>query len=136
MTGVPGGVPLLEIEDLRVELPHRSGGMLPAVDGVDLQVGAGEVLGVAGESGSGKTMTALATLGLLPHGARTTGSIRLAGRELLGLPERELRDVRGKQVAMVAQDPRTALHPMLTVERQLTEHLRHHHGLGRRAAAG
>jgi oligopeptide transport system ATP-binding protein len=134
MTGVPGGVPLLEIEDLRVELPHRSCGMLPAVDGVDLQVGTGEVLGVAGESGSGKTMTALATLGLLPHGARTTGSIRLAGRELLGLPERELRDVRGKEVAMVAQDPRTALHPMLTVERQLTEHLRHHHGLGRRAA--
>ena len=128
------GEPLLEVTGLRVRLPSRSGALLAAVDGVDLTVHAGEVLGVAGESGSGKTMTALATLGLLPHGARTDGSIRLAGRELLGLSDKELRGVRGREVAMVAQDPRTALHPMLSIERQLTEHLRHHHGVGRRAA--
>ncbi len=126
--------PLLQIEGLRVRLASRSGAMLPAVDGVDLTVHAGEVLGVAGESGSGKTMTALATLGLLPHGARTEGSVTLAGRELLGLSEKQLRSVRGREVAMVAQDPRTALHPMLSIERQLTEHLRHHHGIGKRAA--
>jgi len=126
--------PLLEVSGLRVRLPSRTGAMLPAVDGVDLAVSPGEVLGVAGESGSGKTMTALATLGLLPHGARTEGSIRLAGREILGLPDKQLRSVRGREVAMVAQDPRTALHPMLSVERQLTEHLRHHHGVGKRAA--
>ncbi|MEI4279484.1 ABC transporter ATP-binding protein [Klenkia terrae] len=126
--------PLLEVSGLRVRLPSRTGAMLPAVDGVDLTVHAGEVLGVAGESGSGKTMTALATLGLLPHGARTDGSIRLAGRELLTLSDKQLRSVRGREVAMVAQDPRTALHPMLSIERQLTEHLRHHHGVGRKAA--
>ena len=127
-------VPLLEVTGLRVRLPSRTGAMLPAVDGVDLTVHAGEVVGVAGESGSGKTMTALATLGLLPHGARTDGSIRLAGRELLTLSDKQLRSVRGREVAMVAQDPRTALHPMLSVERQLTEHLRHHHGVGKKAA--
>ena len=81
---------------------------------------------LAGESGSGKTMTALSLFGLLPHGARVTGSIRLDGTELLGLTGKQLRAVRGRQIAMVSQDPSTALHPILPIGTQLTEHMRHH----------
>ncbi|MEZ0076084.1 ABC transporter ATP-binding protein [Planotetraspora sp. GP83] len=102
--------------------------------GVDLEVQAGRVHGLAGESGSGKTMTGLAVLGLLPHGSRTAGRIELAGRDLLGLSAKELNAVRGAEIAMVFQDPATSLHPMLTVGRQLTEHMRHHLGLGAKEA--
>jgi len=119
---------LLQVEDLRVELATRRGRWC-AVDGLSFEVGAGEILGLAGESGSGKTMTALAMLGLLPPGARTVGSIRFDGQELLGLRGRARRAVRGRQIAMVWQDPATSLHPILTVGRQLTEHMRHHLGV-------
>jgi oligopeptide transport system ATP-binding protein len=125
---------LLEVEDLRVWLP---GGErpLPAVDGVDLSVGEGQVLGIAGESGSGKTMTALALLGLLPHGATVRGRARFAGgRDLLAMRQQALQELRGREIAMVFQDPMTSLHPMLSIERQLTEHVRHHLGLDRAAA--
>ncbi|WP_232664861.1 ABC transporter ATP-binding protein [Pseudonocardia sp. TRM90224] len=124
---------LLEVTGLRVRLPRR-GGWTSVVDGIDLAVDAGEVLGVAGESGSGKTMSALALLGLLPHGARTEGSARFAGRELVGMGEQQLRDVRGKEIAMVFQDPATALHPMLPVRTLLTEHARHHLGISKQDA--
>lgn len=102
--------------------------------GVDLDLQEGRVHGLAGESGSGKTMTGLAVLGLLPHGARTGGAIRLGERDLLKLPLKELNQVRGGEVAMVFQDPATSLHPMLSIGRQLTEHMRHHLGLGKREA--
>jgi oligopeptide transport system ATP-binding protein len=124
---------LLEVKGLRVRLPVR-GGMAAAVDGVDFSLGQGRVLGIAGESGSGKTMTALALLGLLPHGAEVEGSARFAGADLLRMHQAELRGLRGRELAMVFQDPMTSLHPMLPIERLLTEHVRHHLGLGRAAA--
>ena len=116
---------LLQVEGLSVALPTRSG-YHKAVDDLSFAVDAGEIMGIAGESGSGKTMTALALFGLLPHGARVTGSIRLDGHELTALSGKQLRDVRGRQLAMVSQDPATALHPILPVGKQLTEHMRHH----------
>jgi peptide/nickel transport system ATP-binding protein/oligopeptide transport system ATP-binding protein len=116
---------LLEIENLTVALPTRAG-YRNAVDDLSLSVRRGEVVGLAGESGSGKTMTALSLFGLLPNGARVTGAARLDGTDLLALRGRALRAVRGRQIAMVSQDPSAALHPVLTVGTQLTEHMRHH----------
>src|SRR5580693_1155986 len=124
---------LLQVENLSVALPTRSG-YHNAVDGVSFAVDAGEVMGIAGESGSGKTMTALSLFGLLPHGARVTGSIRLDGTELLGLTSKQLRAIRGRQIAMVSQDPTTALHPILPIGTQLTEHMRHHLGVSKSEA--
>ncbi|UOQ59197.1 ABC transporter ATP-binding protein [Leucobacter rhizosphaerae] len=124
---------LLEVEDLRIALPIN-GRMVPIVEGVDLRVDRGNVLGIAGESGSGKTLTAMAVMGLLPADAEVTGSIRYEGRELTSLGEREFRKIRGNDIAMVFQDPLSSLHPMLTIEAQLTDHLRKHQGV-RRAAA-
>lgn len=125
---------ILSISDLRVTFPGADGSDLVAVDGVSLSVKAGEVLGIAGESGSGKTLTALSALGLLPRGTRTEGTVLVDGADVLSMGPKELRNLRGNSVAMVFQDPMAALHPMLTVERQLTEHVRFHKGLNRRAA--
>ncbi|MDT7654220.1 MAG: peptide/nickel transport system ATP-binding protein [Pseudonocardiales bacterium] len=102
--------------------------------GVDLRLEAGRVQGLAGESGSGKTMTGLAVMGLLPSGSRTTGRITYGDHELLGLPPGRRNALRGTEIAMVFQDPSTSLHPMLSVGAQATDHLRHHLGLGRAAA--
>src|SRR5947208_12625252 len=124
---------LLEVEGLRVQLPTAAG-LMTIVNGVDYAVESGEVFGVAGESGSGKTISMLALLGLLPAGAVTDGSALFGGNDLLRLSRRELRDVCGRDIGMVFQDPMTSLHPMLTVGRQLTEHVRRHLGLGRHAA--
>ena len=124
---------LLEVDGLRVRLP-TGGAMTTIVDGVDYAVEPGEVFGVAGESGSGKTISMLALLGLLPQGASVEGSARFAGRDLLRLPRRELRRVSGRDVGMVFQDPLTSLHPMLSVGRQLTEHMRRHLGVRDREA--
>lgn len=125
---------LLSISDLRIAFPGPGSEDRLAVDGVSLSVKAGEILGIAGESGSGKTLTALSALGLLPHGTRTEGKVLVDGTDVLSLRPRELRSLRGNSVAMVFQDPMAALHPMLTVEKQLTEHVRFHQGLNRRAA--
>lgn len=125
--------PVLEVEDLVVAL-RTSRGLRRAVNGVSFSIGAGEILGVAGESGSGKTLTALSLLGLLPLGARTSGSVRFQGRELLGLSKRQLREVRGRQVALVSQDPSTALHPLLRIEVQMTEHVVAHLGFSKARA--
>jgi oligopeptide transport system ATP-binding protein len=92
------------------------------------------VFGIAGESGSGKTVSMLALLRLLPEGAVVEGHARWGGRDLLRLPKRRLRELAGRELAMVFQDPLTSLHPMLSVGRQLTEHVRRHLGLDRRAA--
>ena len=107
---------LLEIENLRVWF-----GSTEVVRGVSLTLERGEVLGLVGESGSGKSVTSLAILGLLDAAARVEGSIRWRGRELVGLSNRELRAIRGREIAMIFQEPMTALNPAMTVGRQITE---------------
>ncbi|MGW9213335.1 ABC transporter ATP-binding protein [Embleya sp. NPDC055664] len=131
---ISGAEPVLAIRDLVVELPGPDGSPLRAIDGVDLTVGRGEIVGLAGESGSGKTMTALALLGLLPQGGTAAGQMLVEGDDVLKMTPRQVRDLRGNRVAMVFQDPMTSLHPMLSVGKQLTEHLRHHKKLDKRAA--
>jgi oligopeptide transport system ATP-binding protein len=101
------------------------------VDGIDYRVAPGEVFGIAGESGSGKTMSVLALMGLLPPGAAVEGRAAFESRDLLRLPRRELRRICGRQLAMVFQDPMTSLHPMLSVGTLLTEHVRRHLNVGR-----
>jgi len=120
---------LLEVSDLRVDF-----GPVPAVRGVDLTVRRGETLGIVGESGSGKSVTALAVLGLLPRTARIDGSVRLEGRELVGLPGKELARIRGRKVAMVFQDPLSAFTPVYRIGDQIAEALRIHQRLDRTAA--
>jgi len=118
----------LSIRDLTIDIGR------PLVKGVSLELLPGRIRGLAGESGSGKTLTSLAVLGLLPRQARTGGSITLAGEELVGLGRRALNRVRGKRIAMVFQDPSASLHPQLPVGRQLTDHMRVHLGLKGAAA--
>jgi oligopeptide transport system ATP-binding protein len=125
---------VLQVEGLRIKLRTQAGSAT-VVDGIDYRVEPGEVFGIAGESGSGKTMSVLALMGLLPPGAAVEGSAAFQGRDLLRLPRRELRRICGRDLAMVFQDPLTSLHPMLSVGTQLTEHVRRHLGLGRREAA-
>jgi oligopeptide/dipeptide ABC transporter ATP-binding protein len=118
---LPGAEPLLTVEDLRVEIPTRRG-TVHAVRGVSFQVQPGETFALVGESGSGKTMTCRAIVRLVhPPGRITAGRVLFEGRDLTRLPMRELEDVRGHGVVMVFQDPMTALNPVLTVERQITE---------------
>ena len=126
--------PLLEIRDLDVEF-RGDDGWTHAVDGVGFSLGRDASLGIVGESGSGKSVTALSILRL--HAKRNTrigGRILFEGRDLLRLPERELRRVRGKDVAMVFQDPMHSLNPVLTIADQIGETLRIHQGLGRAEA--
>ena len=127
------GEELLAVEDLSVDFATDDG-VVRAVRHVSFTVGAGEVLGVVGESGCGKSVTAASVMGLLPRTATVTGSIRLRGRELVGLPAGELRALRGNDVAMIFQDPMSALNPVHTVGAQLAEAYRAHHGAGRREA--
>ncbi|WP_144122952.1 ABC transporter ATP-binding protein [Catellatospora sichuanensis] len=124
---------LLDIDRLAVALPGPRG-PLPILHDVSLTVGEGELVGIAGESGCGKSITAQTVLGLLPPGATVTGSARFDGTELLNLDRKGWQRVRGAGIAMVFQDPSAALHPMLTVGRQLTEHMRVHLGVDRKAA--
>ncbi|HEY2016319.1 MAG TPA: ABC transporter ATP-binding protein, partial [Bryobacteraceae bacterium] len=121
---------VLEIDNLRVWF-----GATEVVRGVSLTLERGEVLGLVGESGSGKSVTSLAILGLLSPAARIEGSIRWLGRELIGLPNRELQAIRGREIAMVFQEPMTALNPVMTVGRQISEAiLAHEPRLGRNEA--
>jgi oligopeptide/dipeptide ABC transporter ATP-binding protein len=124
---------LLEVEGLSVRLATAEG-YVTVVDGVDFTVEEGQVYGVAGESGSGKTMSALAVLRLLPGGAIVEGRAVYRGRDVFTLDGRALREVRGREIAMVFQDPLTSLHPMINIGRSLTEHLRFHLRLGRTQA--
>jgi ABC-type glutathione transport system ATPase component len=126
---------LLSIENLRVEIPTSRGLAVP-VDGVNLEIGEGEMLGLVGESGSGKSMTAMSVLRMLPtHSARiASGTIRLDGEDLTALNERRLRDVRGARVGTIFQEPLTALNPVFTIGDQLTEPLRRHRRLSRKQA--
>ena len=129
------GQPLLEVTDLRTWFFTRDG-IIRAVDGVSFHVMPGEPLAIVGESGCGKSVTALSVLRLIPSppGRLVSGSIRLAGRDLLDLSEAEMRDVRGNDISMIFQEPMTSLNPVLTIGRQIAETLTLHQGLDRRAA--
>ena len=124
---------LLSVRDLTVTLMTGSG-PADAVRNLSFDIERGQILGIAGESGSGKTMTALSIMGLLPYKGKASGSINFDGEELVGFKPKDFRRVRGKDVAMIFQDPMTSLHPMLTIETQLTEHLRHHRKVSRAEA--
>ena len=116
--------PLLQIKDLHTDIEIRNG-VVRALSGVDLHVNPGETLGIVGESGSGKTMTALSLMGLLPQGGKvSSGSIILDGQDLTQLDERGLREVRGKRIAMIFQDPMTSLNPVYRVGDQIAEMIR------------
>ncbi len=127
--------PLLVVEDLVVDFDTRAG---PArvLDHVGLKVGSGEVLGIVGESGCGKSMTALAIMGLVPTpvGRISSGSIRIDGQELIGMDPEEMRAIRGKQIGMIFQEPMTSLNPVFTVGEQIAEAIRLHEGASARAA--
>jgi dipeptide transport system ATP-binding protein len=125
---------LLEVEDLHVEFPIQ-GAVMHAVEGIDLTLEEGEVLGIVGESGSGKSVTMLALMGLIGFPGRVRAKrMSFAGRELLTLSARERRALTGKDVAMIFQDPTTSLNPCFSIGFQLTETLRLHLGLDKRAA--
>jgi peptide/nickel transport system ATP-binding protein len=128
------GAPLLEIGDLSVVLPTERG-PLRAVSGVSLALATGRSLGIVGESGSGKTMLSRAILRLLPPGARVSGSAVLDGRDLYALSRESLRRLRGRELAVIFQDPMTSLNPVLSIGSQIAEALREHLGLGHAAAA-
>lgn len=119
----------LVVRDLRIEIGGRT-----VVDGVSFDVPDGARVGLIGESGSGKSLTSLAILGLLPEGARATGSVRWNDREILGLPDAQLAALRGDDIGIVFQEPRTALNPIRTVGRQIGESVRIHEGVSRREA--
>ena len=129
------GEPLLMVEDLVVDFDTRAG---PArvLDHVGLDVASGEVVGIVGESGCGKSMTALAIMGLVPTpvGRITSGSIRIDGRELVGMDQEELRAIRGKDIGMIFQEPMTSLNPVFTVGEQIAEAVRLHEGASAKAA--
>ncbi|MER7669213.1 ABC transporter ATP-binding protein [Kitasatospora sp. NPDC096128] len=125
--------PLLAVRDLRVDFAGPDG-PVPAVRGVDLTLHRGETLGIVGESGSGKSVTALSVLGLLPGTARVDGSVRLDGRELVGLPGKELAAIRGRRVAMVFQDPLSAFTPVYRIGDQIAEAVRIHQPVDRATA--
>jgi peptide/nickel transport system ATP-binding protein len=129
-----GGDVVLEVDDLHVTFPVERGDVT-AVRGLSYRVRAGEVLGIVGESGSGKSVSSLAVMGLLPGSARVTGSARYRGRELLGLDDRAASAIRGREIAMIFQDPLSALTPVYTVGDQVAEALRVHQDIGKAAAA-
>jgi oligopeptide transport system ATP-binding protein len=124
---------LVTLRDLRVTFASREGAV-PAVDGVDLEVHAGECLAVVGESGSGKSQLFHAVMGVLPPNGRAAGSAQLRGQELLGRPSGELNRIRGRKIAMIFQDPMTSLTPHMTIGKQICEVLEQHRELSAGAA--
>jgi peptide/nickel transport system ATP-binding protein len=130
-SGSGGGAPnVLDVADLRVEFATRHG-VLTVVDGVSFSLAPGEVLGVVGESGAGKSITGMAVVGLIdPPGRIAGGAVSLAGRRIDNLPDEELRRVRGRKIGVIFQDPLTSLDPLYTVGQQLTETIRVHLGVG------
>jgi oligopeptide/dipeptide ABC transporter ATP-binding protein len=131
---VPEREPLLAVEDLSVQF-WTSRGTVHAVNGISFDIAAGETLGIVGESGCGKSVTSLALLGILPRAGRVVGGRALfEGRDLIGLPDEQLRKVRGREIAMIFQDPMTSLNPVLTIGRQIREALETHFGMDKDAA--
>ena len=126
---------LLEVSDLGTWFYTRQG-IVKAVDGVDFEVAAGETLAIVGESGCGKSMTALSLMRLIPDppGRIVSGSIKLAGRDLLKISEEEMRDVRGNEISMIFQEPMTSLNPVMTIGKQISEALILHRDMDRKQA--
>jgi len=127
--------PLLSIDEIVVDFKTRAG-KARVLDHVSLEVGSGEILGIVGESGCGKSMTALSIMGLVPDppGKVTSGSIKLEGRELVGLDHNSLRQIRGKDIGMIFQEPMSSLNPVFTVGEQIAESVRLHEGATPKAA--
>jgi peptide/nickel transport system ATP-binding protein len=132
---VAAGRAILEVEDLRTHFFTRDG-VVRAVDGVSFHIEAGETLGIVGESGCGKSVTALSILRLIPpsQGRTVSGSVRFEGRDLLGLDERAMRAIRGNRISMIFQEPMTSLNPVLTVGDQIAEAVTIHEGASRHDA--
>lgn len=126
MSASASGTPVLSVRDLSIELPLE-GGVLTPVRGVSFDLRRGESLALVGESGCGKSMTAMALMRLLPEEARVaSGEVMLNGRELLSLTESDMRAVRGAGIAVIFQEPATAFNPVLTVGEQIVEMIRTH----------
>ncbi|MEO0546083.1 MAG: ABC transporter ATP-binding protein [Pseudomonadota bacterium] len=127
-------VPLLKVENLRIELSLR-GAVAPVIDDLSLELGEGETLSFVGESGCGKSMTALALMGLLPDVGRVAaGSIKFNGEDLTTASDARLREIRGNEISMIFQEPMTSLNPLYTIGEQIAEVLRRHQNLGKAAA--
>jgi oligopeptide transport system ATP-binding protein len=124
---------LLEVRDLRVSFATPEG-EVQAINGVDLHVDAGETLAIVGESGAGKSQLVMAIMGLLAENGRASGVARYKGRDLMRMTERERNHVRGRNIAMIFQDPMTSLNPYLSIERQMTEVVMHHQHLSHHEA--
>jgi len=124
---------LLEVAGMEVSFDTPDG-QVTAVRGLDFQLRAGETLGIVGESGSGKSQLVLAIMGLLAENGTSSGSARFKGQELMGMSQKQLNSVRGKDIAMIFQDPMTSLNPFLTIERQMTEVAMHHQKMAHREA--
>ncbi|MEV0582159.1 ABC transporter ATP-binding protein [Nonomuraea sp. NPDC050310] len=129
----PSETEVLRVENLQVSFPTDDG-LVKAVRGVTYSVREREVLGIVGESGSGKSVSSMAVMGLLPRSARITGSIHYRGQDLLGMSERKRRDLRGRKIAMIFQDPMTALNPVHTIGDQLAEAVLAHSLIPRKQA--
>ena len=126
---MPAAAPLLEVRHLRVEFPTRRGTLL-AIDDISFDIAPGEVLGVVGESGAGKSLTGAAIIGLLePPGRIAAGEVRLEGQRIDNLPYEQMRAIRGRKIGAIFQDPLTSLNPLYTVGRQLTETIQTHLGV-------
>ncbi|MEC8543938.1 MAG: ABC transporter ATP-binding protein [SAR324 cluster bacterium] len=131
---IPAESSLLEVRNLRVDFPTRRG-TLVAVDDVSFEIKAGEVLGVVGESGAGKSLTGAAIIGLLePPGRISGGEVRLAGKRIDNLAQEQIRQIRGREIGMVFQDPLTSLNPLFRIGEQLTETLQTHADLDEKSA--
>ena len=126
--------PLLSVEELRVEFWTQRG-TVHAVNGISFDIAPGETLGIVGESGCGKSVTSLALMGILPRAGRITGGTAMFGdRDLFTLSDRELRRIRGRDIAMIFQDPMTSLNPVLTVDEQMIETIVAHRKLSKTEA--
>jgi peptide/nickel transport system ATP-binding protein len=133
-TPASAGAPFLSVQDLRVHFPTDDG-LVKSVDGLSFDLAAGEVLGIVGESGSGKSVTSQAIMGLHKGSkARVSGTIDLGGQELVAMSEEQIRRLRGDQMAMIFQDPLSAMHPFYTVGSQIAEAYLVHHKVSRKAA--
>ncbi|WP_204331894.1 ABC transporter ATP-binding protein [Geodermatophilus sabuli] len=127
------GEPLLVVEDLRVQFT-RGGRKINAVNGLSYELTPGSMMAIIGESGSGKSVSSRALMGLLPPTAKITGSVRFEGRELIGMPERDMRALRGGDIAMVFQDPARSLNPTMKIGAQITEAVKLHSDLDKKGA--
>jgi peptide/nickel transport system ATP-binding protein len=132
MTG-PATASLLSVRNLAVSFPSEAG-RVDAVRGVDIDLRSGQTLAIVGESGSGKSVTAMAVMGLLPEYASVSGSIQLNGHQLLGLDDRQMSKIRGRNLGMIFQDPLSSLTPIFSIGRQIVEALEIHQNLDRDVA--